>query len=113
MSCYMGGMEKDWKVACVTFRVERGPLVTWYPGKQKRLEPSTSTPICDITPEVLGFLINKTSPFKLGVYAIIWYIPEGTGHTHVPEPSSQPRDKMSQGIWSPAVSGLGAESHPL
>lgn len=34
MSCYMGGMEKDWEVDCVTVTVERGPLVIWHPGKQ-------------------------------------------------------------------------------
>lgn len=62
---------------------------------------------------MLGFLINKSSPFKLGVFAVIWYIPEGTEHTQVPELNAQPRDKMSQGIWSPAASDLGAESHSL
>lgn len=89
-------------------------MITWHPGKRKHMEPSTSTLICNITPEVLCALINKTSPFKLGVDTTTLYLPEDTGHTQVPEQSSQPRDKMSPGIWTtPAASDLGAESHPV
>lgn len=47
-------------------------MITWHPGKWKRREPAASTLMCDIAPKVLGVLINKTSPFKLGVHAFIW-----------------------------------------
>lgn len=61
-----------------------------------QMEPSQSSLIWDIVVRPL-VLISKISPFKPGVDAPPCCLPEGTGHTQVPEKSPQCRDGMSQG----------------
>lgn len=85
MSCSVGD----------TFRVELGTIAAQSPDILA-LEPSKSSLMWDIVVRAL-VLISKISPFKPGVDATPCYLPEGTGHTQVPEKSPQCRDGMSQG----------------